>query len=147
MRRIRVLSLAIAAGAALLLVAAPPASARAQSDLPWALKDVFHVAVRFIRVDRGCRITDKDAEAAFVIFECDGDNKTVKRGALELIPMEVQGRSGVRAQVTLGDEPHYVEVRFLELLERKLKDERGPVLPPRTPRIAWRKSSIRAGSA
>jgi hypothetical protein len=46
----------------------------------------------------------------------------------------VQGRSGVRAQVTLADDPRYVELRFLELLERKLRDERGPAPPPiRTP--------------
>lgn len=128
MRRLRPL---VAAALLLAPLLRPsPAAARAQVDLPWPLKDVFHVAVRFVRVDRNCRVTDKDAEAAFVMFECDGDGKAVKRGALELIAMDVQGRSGVRAQVTLADEPHYVEVRFLELLERKLKDERGPVLPP-----------------
>lgn len=119
----------LVAGAA--LIAAPAlVHARASSDLPWAPKDVFNVSLRFIRVDRNCRITDKDPDAAYVLFECEGDNKAWKRGALELIPMEVQGRGGVRAQVTLTDEPRYMELRFLELLERKLKDERGPAPPP-----------------
>ena len=110
---------------------AATASARSQTDLAWPPRDVFHIAVRFIRVDRGCRITDKDQDSGYITFECDGDTpKSVKKGALELIPMEVQGRGGVRMQLTLADDPRSMELRFLELLERKLRDERGPALPP-----------------
>jgi hypothetical protein len=42
----------------------------------------------------------------------------------------------VRTQVTLADDPHYDELRFLELYERKLRAERGipaPLPPPPPP--------------
>jgi hypothetical protein len=73
-------------------------------------------------------VTDKDAEAAFVSFECDDDGK-VKRGSLELFKVA----SGVRMQVTLGDDTHGMELRWLELLERKLREERGTPPPPAQP--------------
>jgi hypothetical protein len=124
--------LAAAVGIALVVACAlgtgAPAFARAQSELPYGLGEAFSTAVRFVRVDRGCKVVDKDADAAFVSFECaDGDH--VKRGSFELIKMA----TGVRAQVSLGDDTHGMELRWLELYERKLRDERGTPLPPPPP--------------
>jgi hypothetical protein len=119
-----------AAAAALALVAgaAPHAWAKSQVELAWPLAQVYGASLRFVRIDRGCKIVDKDPEASYVVFECPDDSKkgATKGGALELLQLE--GR--VRAQVTLADEPRYVELRFLELLERKLRDERGAATPP-----------------
>ena len=107
------------------------AEARSQVELPWPMAQVYPLAVRYVRVDRGCKIVDKDPDSAFLVFECPDDGgKLSRHGALELIAGEVQQRPGVRLQVTLTDEPKFMEQRFLELLERKLKDERGPVPPP-----------------
>ncbi|HEX9102049.1 MAG TPA: hypothetical protein VF997_07595 [Polyangia bacterium] len=106
-----------------------PAHARAQTDLPYAVGEAFSTALRFVRVDRGCKVVDKDADAAFVAFECDDDGK-VKRGSLELFKVA----TGVRMQVTLGDDTHGTELRWLELFERKLREERGtPTAPPPAP--------------
>ncbi len=120
----------------LLLLVAGPAAAKSQIEVPYHLKEVFSAATRFVRVDRGCQITDRDPEAAFVTFECKDDDK-VKRGALELIVVQVQGQAGksVRLQLSLGDDPHYMEVRFLELFERKLRLELGnpPPVEPKAP--------------
>jgi hypothetical protein len=104
------------------------ADARAQSDLPYAVAEAFSTALRFVRVDRGCKVTDKDPDAAFVSFECDDGGK-IKRGSLELFKVS----SGVRMQVTLGDDTHGTELRWLELFERKLRDERGAPVPPPAP--------------
>ena len=102
-----------------------PAFARAQADLPYAVGEAYSTAVRFVRVDRGCKVTDKDADAAFVAFECLDEGR-VKRGSLELFRVGAPGpREVVRAQVTLGDDTHGMELRWLELFERKLRDERG----------------------
>jgi hypothetical protein len=108
-----------------------PAHARAQTDLPYAVGEAFSTAVRFVRVDRGCKVTDKDAEAAFVAFECDDAGK-IRRGSFELFRVTGQGpsREMVRTQVTLGDETHGMELRWLELFERKLREERGTPSPP-----------------
>src|SRR4051812_24657282 len=102
----------------------PLAHARAQADLPYGVGEAFSTAVRFVRVDRGCKVIDKDAEAAFVAFECSDDGK-VRRGSLELFKVA----TGVRTQVTLGDETHGMELRWLELFERKLREERGTPVP------------------
>jgi hypothetical protein len=105
------------------------AGARAQTELPYALGEAFSTALRFVRIDRGCKVVDKDADAAFVAFECTDDGK-VKRGSLELFKVP----AGVRMQVTLGDDTHGMELRWLELFERKLRDERGtPTAPPAPP--------------
>jgi hypothetical protein len=102
--------------------------ARAQSEWPWSITETFSTAVRFVRIDKGCKIVDKDPDAAFVAFECSDDGKT-KRGSIELI----KSGTGVRAQITLGDDTHGMELRWLELLERKLRDERGTPTPPPPP--------------
>jgi hypothetical protein len=113
---------------AALAVSAGRVEARAQGEWPWAVAETFSTAVRFVRIDKGCKIVDKDPEAAFVAFECSDDGK-VKRGSIELI----KSGSGVRAQITLGDDTHGMELRWLELLERKLRDERGTPTPPPSP--------------
>ena len=125
------LALLLACAAAL---APRSAAARATMDLGYRLDEVFSVAQRFVRVDRGCKITDKDADAAYVMFECSVDEKHTSRGALEIFRAQVRGHDGVRIQVTLADEPHGAELRLVELLERKLREERGaPAPPPRAP--------------
>jgi hypothetical protein len=105
-----------------------PAHARAQTDLPYSVGDAFSTALRFVRIDRGCKVVDKDSDAAFVAFECEDEGKT-RRGSLEIFKVA----TGVRMQVTLGDETHGMELRWLELYERKLREERGVPLPPPPP--------------
>jgi hypothetical protein len=111
------------------LIAPSVVAARASSALPYPLPETFSTAVRFIRVDRGCQVTDKDPDAAFVTFTCEEEGSSSRRGSLELYPTDANGQPAVRVQVTLGDESHGTELRFLELLERKLKEERGTPVP------------------
>ncbi len=112
----------------LLILAVSSAYARATLDVALPLERAFSGAVRFVRVDRGCKITDKDESSAYIVFECpDGDGGSKqRRGSLELFANE--GKA-VRIQVSLPDEPHYAELRFVELLERKLRDEYGSTRP------------------
>ena len=120
--------LALACIAIVLVLTMQRAFARAQVDLPYGVPESFSTAVRFVRVERGCKVTDKDPDAAFVAFECSDDGKT-KRGTLEIF----RAGAGVRAQITLGDDTHGMELRWLELFERKLRDERGTPTPPPPP--------------
>ncbi len=110
------------------LFSAHLAHARASSDVPYPVADVYSAAMRFVRIDKGCKVVDRDPDAAFVTFECKDDDKT-KQGSLEIFRTTVGGRDGVRMQFVLGDDPHYVELRWLELLERKLREERGTPPP------------------
>ncbi len=109
------------------------AAAKATQELAYRIDEVFSTAVRYVRVDRGCKITDKDAEAAFVMFECPVDEKKVSRGSVEVFRGTGKGES-VRIQVTLSDESHGAELRMLELFERKLREERG--VPREAPKPA-----------
>jgi hypothetical protein len=104
------------------------AFASANAELPWSLSEVYSAAVRFVRVDKGCKLVDQDANAAFVTFEYEEDGHA-KKGAVEMWKLA----SGTGVAVKLGDEPHYVELRWLELIGRKLKDERGTPPPPPRP--------------
>ena len=107
------------------------ASARASSETPYSVGEVFSTAIRFVRIDKSCKITDQDANAAFVTFEYEDEGHT-RRGSLEIW----KTANGSNLQVTLGDEPHYVELRWVELIGRKLHDERGtPVRPSPAPGV------------
>ena len=119
-------------------VAASPAAAKSASELHWPYEQIFGAAIRFVRVDRACKIVDRDEAAGFVVFECPDDTagKPPHRGALEIFKVQGQGRPAVRVQLSLPDDPRYVELRFLELLERKIKEERGvppSAAPPKPP--------------
>jgi len=113
----------------LIVLACPPAFARATSEVPYSVAEVFSTALRFVHIDKGCKIVDQDAGAAFVTFECSDDGK-LKRGSVEIW----KSSGGAHLQVTLGDDPHYMEMRWAELIERKLKEERGTPPPAVRPR-------------
>lgn len=114
------LTLALASGFGLW---AGVTEARSGSTFGYPLEEVYSTAVRYIRIDRECTITERDPQAAYLLFECPQK----RRGALELYPVQ----EGVRAQLTLSEEPRYMEDRFLTLLGRKLREERGDPRPPR----------------
>ena len=109
------------------------AGAKASTELGYHLDEVFSTSLRYLRVNRGCKITDKDPDAAFVIFECKADGDHVSRGSLEIFHAKREGHDTVRVEVTLPDEGHGPEIRLLELLERKLREERGSPPPPAKP--------------
>ena len=119
--------------AALLLMVAPGgAAAKSEKTVAYAAAKVFPAAVRFLRVDEGVTITEKDADAGYVMFELAQDGKTFP-GALELVVTESSGRAAVRLVLRIEDRPSYVEVAMLERLERKLRAELGsePPVPPK----------------
>lgn len=112
--------------AAILVVAAPsPALARSERVVGWSPDRVFPTAVRFLRIDEGVTIVEKDADAGYVMFELTDEGK-VYPGALEL----VAGEDGKLTLVLrIEDRPEYMEIGMLDRLERKLRDELGP--PPK----------------
>ena len=113
--------------AAALALAAAPADARTERPLGWTAAQVYPTALRFLVVDEGVKIVEKDAEIGYVLFDLT-DEKKVFRGALELIPVENDPPT-VRLVLRIEDRPEYMEVGMLDRLERKLRDELGP--PPK----------------
>lgn len=125
------LVLSIAASLALALALAPAPAAWARSDrlVIYAPAKVFPTAVRFLRVDAGARIVEKDADAGYVMFELTEGNKTYP-GSLELVAADSAGRPAARIVITIEGQPSYVEGILLDKLERKLRDELGQPPPP-----------------
>ena len=104
------------------------ADARSEKTVGWTADKVFPTAVRFLRVDEGVTIVEKDAEAGYVMFELSDDGKTYP-GALELVTLE-DGK--LRLVLRIEDRPDYMEIGMLDRLERKLTEELGP--PPKKPK-------------
>jgi hypothetical protein len=131
-RRSRARATAIACGVAVLAGVVPPADARADKTLAYRRDQAWPAAVRFLVVDERARITDKDAEAGYVIFELREDKKTF-RGSLELATVDKDGRTAVRFVLQIEDRPSWAETSMLARLERKLRAELGAPTPPPTP--------------
>jgi hypothetical protein len=109
-----------------------PAAARADKTLAYRREQAWPTAVRFLVVDERARITDKDADAGYVIFELRDEGKTF-RGALELAAVDQDGRPAVRFVLQVADRPSWVEIAMLTRLERKLRAELGAPTPPPAP--------------
>jgi hypothetical protein len=116
---------------ALVLIAPVAANARSERTVGWTPAQVWAGAVRFLRIDEGVAIVDKDADAGYVVFEYPDEGKTY-RGALEVVAIEKDGGTVVKLILTIADRPDYVEAGMLERLERRLRDELGspPSRPP-----------------
>jgi hypothetical protein len=122
--RLRSLGVRVAAAAAALCVAfaAPGAQARSLAEVPYTLAQTFSAALRYLRVDLGYEVTEKDADAAYLLFSYDPrDKKQSLRGSIEVVPRE----HGVRLFVSLPQLPSYHEEVLKQGLVRKLQAEYG----------------------
>ena len=110
------------------------AAARSSSTLPYPSSEVWAAAVRFLRVDRGLPIREKDEAAGYVLFDYTDGGKAYK-AALELVPFtDEDGRVTTQVSLTIGGLPKRYEGALLEGLGAKIRDERGP--PPAVRRPA-----------
>ncbi len=116
-----------------LLLASSTAYARSEKTLAYAREPAWSTAVRFLRVNAGLKLVEKDADAGYVIFEFKEDHKTF-RGSLEVIDIVKEGHKYVRFVMTIEDRPTWVEVDLLTKLERKLRVELGTPAPEPSPR-------------
>jgi len=110
--------------AALWVSAATPAGAVSDRTVKWSAAKIFPSAVRFLRIDEGVTITEKDQEAGYVLFDLPDEGK-LWHGALELIEIETEERTVVKLVLRLEGRPDYMEIGILDRLEKKLRDELG----------------------
>jgi hypothetical protein len=133
--------------AAALLFARPgPAAARSAAVLSYPLAEIWSTAVRFIRVDRGYTVKEKDETSGYVLFELVENGKPYK-GALELVhTTDDDGRDATRASFAIPDLPRHYEVMLLDKLSAKVREERGSPAPAPSKKPAEKPSSPDAGS-
>jgi len=130
-RRGRGWSLGLATAASLAAATGDGGSADARSTgvLPYPAADVWPAAVRFLRVDRGFPIKEKDEATGYVLFEYLESGKS-HRSSLELVrAADADGRDATQIVVSVADLPSHYELTLIEKLGRKVRDERGQ--PPR----------------
>ena len=124
----------IVALAAAALVAPSRAAARTQATLSYSYDKVWPTVIRFLRIDERLRVTEKDAEAGYVLFELEDDGYTF-RGSIELAKVRDQERRNASLIVVhINDRPAYMEQGLIDRLHQKLRRELGdPVDPPPPP--------------
>lgn len=107
-----------------LLLLSGMAEASISRELTYSERIVWRCAVRFIRVDNGYRILEKDKDTGYVLFEYSDSGRTTN-GAIEVLKVVKNNREYVRVQLNLHGQPKYVESLLFNKLERKLKSEYG----------------------
>jgi hypothetical protein len=118
----------------LLLALAPqPAAASTKKEASYAFDKAWPAAVRFLRIDEGLSIVEKDRDTGYVLFELSEEQKTF-RGALEMVQIvDPDGRPSVRLVLRIEDRPAYMEKGILERMVRKFRTELGPPADPPPP--------------
>lgn len=108
--------------------------------LSYPFEQVWPTAIRYLRVDRGYGIQDKDADAGYILFDFElaggtQDAPRTGQGSLELIrSKDASGRPSVQLQVSTNAGPVHMAFTILDGLATKVRDERGqPAQPPRKP--------------
>jgi hypothetical protein len=129
MRRPRLLVALLALGAAALLVALN-ARARVEADSVYTKTQTYSGALRYLRVDLGYEVVEKDPDAAYLIFRYapTGPSKDAPTGTLEVIETDTR----VKVFVQIPRMPEYHERMLRDGLMKKLREEYG-VPAPRVP--------------
>ena len=127
------LSTALACGVAGAIVfTGQPAAADTSYESAYGFDRTWNAALRMVRVDMGCKVTEKDDQTGYMMFEyhpADGGKK-VTNGSMEIIrPREPEG--AVRIVVQLPQMPRYHEQVMLDSLVRKMRSEYGDPPQPR----------------
>ena len=99
------------------------ALARSEAELTYTREQTFSAALRYLRVDLAYEVTEKDAEAAYLLFSFSAPelNQKTARGSIEV----VQRERSVRLFVNLPQLPSYHEEVLKRGLIEKLRVEYG----------------------
>jgi len=122
-----VLGVAVAAA---IVLSGPSASASSDYDSTYGYDRTWNAALRLVRVDLGFKITEKDEQNGYFMFEYRSpESHGASPGSIELV------RSGdpdgpVRVVVQLAQMPRYHEQLMVDELVKKMRREYGdPPIP------------------
>lgn len=127
-RSLRVLALLIALVLPVsLLVWSSEVRASAGYASPYTFDQTYSTALRLLRVDLGYKVTEKDAENGYILFEYTSpeSGKRVCAGAIEL----VKTKERVQVKVQIPAMPQYHEQMIADALSKKLTSDYGE--PPK----------------
>ena len=127
MIRHRAVALVSVLGLATLLVVGR-ARARVEADSGYSKLQTYSGALRYLRVDLGYEVVEKDPDAAYLIFRYtpSGATKDPATGTVEIVATD----SRVKVFVQIPRMPEYHERVLRDGLLRKLREEYGVPPPP-----------------
>lgn len=101
--------------------------ARTSYQSPYTLEQNFSSALRLVRVDMGWKVTERDPEAAYLLFEYKSSESggRVTSGSIEM----VRQSDNVQVIVQLPQMPQYHEEVLATSLRKKVQNDHGD--PPR----------------
>ena len=104
------------------------ASAKAMYESPYGYDRTWNAALRLVRVDMGFKVTEKDEQSGYVMFDYrspEGGGKMTP-GSLELVRGGAKDNDGpVRVVVQLPQMPQYHEQVMVDALATKMRVEYG----------------------
>ncbi|MBI3207127.1 MAG: hypothetical protein IT377_08050 [Polyangiaceae bacterium] len=111
----------LAAAAAVL--ASTGASARVEADSDYSKAQTYNGALRYVRVDLGYEIVEKDPDVGYFLFryEPPGRKNAPTSGSIEVI----ESKERVKVVVQLPQMPTYHETTLRDGLMKKLRTEYG----------------------
>lgn len=119
-------------GVAAAVVITTPASARSAYDSTYGYDCTWNAAVRLVRVDLGLKVTEKDAENGYLMFEYRSpESRGASPGSIEMVHSKDPG-APVRVVVVLSQMPRYHEQMIVDALAKKMRQDYGepPTLYP-----------------
>jgi len=101
--------------------------------LSYPIDQVWSTTIRYLRIDRGFQVTDRDEEAGYMLFEFPLDGDRSGRGSIEMFPLkDASGRPSVSIAVNTGAGPLHLPNAILDGVAAKVRAERGqPAAPPK----------------
>jgi len=117
------------------LVNLDEATAKTDHLSPYTYQQTFGSTLRLLKVDLAMKVTDKDADWGYLLFEYRSleNGKRKSRGSFEF----VKSNRGVRVSLQLPAVPSYHERVIIDKLVRKLAAEHGT--PPKKKKPPKRK--------
>ena len=94
--------------------------ARSVVDSEYSLQQTFNGALRYLSIDLGYEVVERDKDAAYLLFRFESDEQK-RRGAIEII----ETKAGVQLVISLPDLPEYREDMMKAELMKKLRRDYG----------------------
>jgi hypothetical protein len=127
---------------AALVLCTHSATARVGGACEYSKAQTYSGALRYLRVDLGFEVTERDPDAAYLIFryQLPGQGKATATGTVEIVDAD----GHVKLFVQIPTMPEYHERVLRDGLVKKLHDEYGE--PPRKPPPPEKKPEADAGA-
>lgn len=118
------------------------AEARVEDSSVYTKEQTFSGALRYLRVDLGYEITERDPDAAYLLFQfVPSGQKEPTHGSIEII----QAEKRVKVYVQMPKMPEYHERMLVTGLMKKLKTEYGEPPKPEKKRPSRDKKDEESG--